>query len=143
MLNTYKGNFICAVYNKAEVFKKFITICILVIEFFNFKNIVSNFSVSLKVYIRELTGRNRNVFKRICKLIINLFAAGCLLCLRSIRREAKNELTQILHFFFCLFLLVVSLSLHNLCHLIPEVVVSAELCDFSKVNIADVSTDCI
>ena len=143
MLNTNKGNFVCSVYCKAEVFQKLGAISIFKTKILTFKNVVTNFAVCLKVYIRELACRNWNLFERVGKLVVNLFAAGSLLSLRSVRREAENELAQVFHFFFCLLLLVVSLTLHNLSHLIPEIIVTAELGNLSIVNIADEGTYCV
>ena len=143
MLNTNKGNLISTVHNQRKILKKLITISISIIQLLNLKNIVSNFTISLKVYIRELTCRNRNFFEAVGQFVVNLFSAGSLLSLRCVRRESENKLFQVLHFIFCLLLLLVSLALHNLSHLIPEVIVTRELSNLSKVNITDISTNSI
>ena len=140
MFHSNKGNFITFIYSQTEIFKKLHPFYI-VVQFFNSQNIVSNFSVWFEVYIWEFSACNLKFFQS--KFVVDFFTACCLFTFCSVRSKSKDKFTQILHFFFAFFSLVFCLALHNLAHLIPEIVVSCKWSDFPVVDITNTSTNCV
>ena len=77
------------------------------------------------------------------QLFNHFFAAGGLLRLGHIGREARNKLLQFLFLFLGLFILHLLLSQGKLTALVPVAVVAGKHLDLPKINIHGMGTDCI
>ena len=135
MLQTDKGDFIGFVDDKAEIFKQRNTF-VGIVQLFDAQHIVADVAQRLKIDVRKFAARNLQFFKR--KFVVDFFAACGLFAFCRVRCKAQDEFAQILHFFFALFCLIFCLSLHDLTHLIPKIVVARKLTDLPVVDVANV-----
>ena len=138
MLHSYKGNLVPTVYGKGKILQKLKSLGG-VVQLFYPQHVISDVPIWLKVHVGELTASNRQFLQS--QLVVNLFTASGLTAFCSIGSKPKDKFLQILHLFFTFLGLILCLALHNLAHLVPEVVVSTEKGDFSVVNVADVGTN--
>ena len=77
------------------------------------------------------------------QVVQQFFAAGRLLCLRSVRAETRDKVLQFLYFLFYTLVLVFQLPLRHLRVAVPEIVVADKHSNFAIVNIRDIRTDFI
>ena len=138
MLHSHEGNLVATVHCQREILQQLDSLGGIV-QLFHPQHVVADFPIRLEVHVGELAAGDRKLLQG--QLVVDLLAAGSLAALGGVGGEPKDELLQVLHLFFTLLGLILGLFLHNLTHLIPEVVVSAEQADFAIINITNAGTN--
>ena len=134
MFHPDEGDLVAAVDCEIEVLQQ-LNPFVGIIELLHAHDIIAQIPVRFEIDVGEFPRGNLDFLEG--ELVVDLFAARRLLALGRVRGEAQDELLQVLHLVLALLLLVARLALHELAHLVPEIVVSGIHADLAEIDIAD------